>query len=162
MTIVVADAKQLPYLRTAYREMAMIPIRLAALCGTCVWLASSAAVHTTPPRVTIDAGSIVGKSDGRVTTFKGIPYAKAPTDSLRWRAPQPADHWTSDLDATKFGAACPQITTAALAMADGHQSPTHQACLTLNVWAPAHTAAPAPLMVFIHGGANSVGAVAGP
>ncbi len=45
--------------------------------------------------VRLDTGLISGTSgkDAEVRVFKGIPYAAAPVDKLRWRAPQPAAHW---------------------------------------------------------------------
>src|SRR5438105_2175843 len=106
----------------------MTAARRAALGGAGVLLAFSPAILGTATRVTIDSGSIIGATDGRVVSFKGIPYAKPPVDSLRWRAPQPVDHWSADKDATKFGASCPQVATLALEMADGLLSPTSEDC----------------------------------
>jgi para-nitrobenzyl esterase len=106
-------------------------------------------------RVMTAAGPVVGTSDHGMVSFKGIPYAKPPVGALRWRAPQPADTWTADRDATKFGAACPQ--TDAQEMADGKTAAMSEDCLTLNVFAPAHVTSPAPVMVFIHGGGNTGG-----
>jgi para-nitrobenzyl esterase len=105
-------------------------------------------------RVTVDAGIVAGSSDGTVSTFKGIPYAKAPVGPLRWRPPQPPARWSGAREATAFGAACPQampVDTVAGPAA------TSEDCLTLNVWAPAHASRPAPVMVWLHGGGNDSG-----
>uniref|UniRef100_A0A1B0DNC5 Carboxylesterase type B domain-containing protein n=1 Tax=Phlebotomus papatasi TaxID=29031 RepID=A0A1B0DNC5_PHLPP len=41
-------------------------------------------------------------------SFRGIRYAKSPTDRLRFQAPEPVDPWTGAYDATKDGPQCPQ------------------------------------------------------
>ncbi|HJP64664.1 MAG TPA: carboxylesterase family protein, partial [Mucilaginibacter sp.] len=53
-----------------------------------------------------DAGTVSGvKNDaGDITAFKGIPFAAPPVGDLRWKAPQPAKHWTSVRKCDAFGA----------------------------------------------------------
>jgi para-nitrobenzyl esterase len=46
--------------------------------------------------------------DGKVRTFKGIPYAAPPVGPLRWKAPQPVTPWTGVRKAVDFGARCMQ------------------------------------------------------
>ena len=43
--------------------------------------------------VKIESGEIAGVAQGEVVSFKGIPFAAAPTGSLRWREPQLPAHW---------------------------------------------------------------------
>ena len=50
----------------------------------------------------------VVSSDGKVRTFKGIPYAAPPVGPLRWRAPQPAVAWNGVRKATEYGPRCMQ------------------------------------------------------
>ena len=70
------------------------------------------------------------EADG-VVSFKGIPYAAPPVGKLRWRPPQPAQHWSVVRDATKFGPECMQTTA---------EVPKSKDCLTLNVLRPATSA----------------------
>lgn len=98
------------------------------------------------PTITTEAGAVVGAWRDGVRVFLGIPYAQAPTGALRWQPPRPAAPWTSPRDATRRGDACPQID-------DGIRPAQSEDCLNLNVWAPADTDQPLPVMVWIHGGA---------
>ena len=103
-------------------------------------------------------GPVRGEIVDTVRAFRGIPYAAPPIGPNRWKAPQAVAPWTDTRDATQFGAACPQanLLTGAIDPA------TKEDCLTLNVWTPARaTAKPAPVMVWIHGGAFVGGSGAG-
>jgi para-nitrobenzyl esterase len=102
--------------------------------------------------IAISSGSVRGGIEGPATIFKGIPYAAAPVGRYRWRAPQPVRAWRGVLDATEFGAECPQaLTPNARSLPVPRQS---EDCLFLNVWRPSIAAAGArlPVMVWIHGG----------
>ena len=102
------------------------------------------------PRVQVEQGVLIGRRDGSVAMFKGIPYAAPPVGPLRWRAPRRAEAWQGDRDAGRVGAICIQPP------ANGDPGvgplPMSEDCLTLNVWAPAERAEPRPVMVWIHGG----------
>jgi para-nitrobenzyl esterase len=50
----------------------------------------------------------VVSADGKVRTFKGIPYAAPPVGPLRWKAPQPAPSWTGVRKAVDYGPRCMQ------------------------------------------------------
>jgi para-nitrobenzyl esterase len=117
---------------------------------------SCAAPDAAAVRVTVESGPLSGMSDGTVETFKGVPYAAPPIGGLRWRPPQPAAAWTGARDATGFGAACMQAS--APEMIDGAPGRLSEDCLTLNIWAPAQTHQPNPVMVWLHGGGNTSGA----
>ena len=108
-----------------------------------VVLRAASAAAADPTSATIDSGKLRGSEANDVVSFKGIPYAKPPVGSLRWRAPQPAPHWRGVRDATKFGPECMQTDDV----------PKSEECLTLNVWKPAGAGGPLPVMVWIYGGA---------
>ena len=103
------------------------------------------ATLTKAPVVRIDSGQVRGVEADGVVSFKGIPYAAPPVGKLRWREPQPAQHWAGVRDATKFGPECMQTSD---------EVPKSEACLTLNVLRPATSAGQLPVMVWIYGGAN--------
>jgi len=110
------------------------------------------------------AGDVVGQA-GRYGghAWLGIPYAEPPLGELRWRAPRSPLPWTGTREALAFGDSCPQFASGV--GGDGSAKPGtlvgHEDCLTLNVYAPALAGAPAdarlPVLVWIHGGGNTIG-----
>ena len=95
----------------------------------------------------------------------GIPYAAPPVEALRFRAPQPAPSWSETLEALVPGSRCTQLSSPI----EGEGAPAgtgvgSEDCLFLNVHAPrfAVDAVPVgearlPVMVWIHGGGNTIG-----
>ncbi len=114
---------------------------------------------TGPLAITTRGGSIVGLFDHGVRTWRGIPYAAPPVGEFRLRAPRPVVPWTGVLDATRFGPVAPQDRKGPFGGAKA-ATPRSEDCLTLNVIAPAETSDALPVMVYIHGGAYSVGSPA--
>ncbi len=100
--------------------------------------------------VSTTTGDLRGFIQDGVNTYLGIPYAKAPTGSLRFRAPVPQPKWGGVFDAYTYGPVCPQVFDP-VEMAPGENVRTEN-CLTLNIWAPATTNVKKAVMVFIHGG----------
>ncbi|XP_052068048.1 cocaine esterase-like [Mytilus californianus] len=92
-----------------------------------------------------------------VYEFRGIPFGKPPIGPLRFKKPEPADKWTDTLDATEFGAACPQSTPDM--MLDFKPPKMSEDCLFLNVYVPTHVDKNRilPVMVWIYGGGLVVG-----
>ncbi|MDQ2699529.1 MAG: carboxylesterase family protein, partial [Actinomycetota bacterium] len=113
--------------------------------------------------VETDAGAVRGIRRRHVRMWRGIPYAAGPTGDLRFRAPQPAEPWHDVRDAIRFGPVAPQRRRGQFPGAAPHL-PRSEDCLSLNVTAPDDATRDdvtpdrgRPVMVFLHGGAYSVG-----
>jgi len=103
--------------------------------------------------VTTPLGDVHGKLDdqGKVSSFKGIPFAKAPVGALRFADPEPWTHGygPGGLDATAFRSKC------ACSAQEGSED-----CLFLNIYTPSAQPSAAesrPVLFFIHGGAFILG-----
>jgi para-nitrobenzyl esterase len=116
-----------------------------------VLVASPATWADEAPRVRAgtDAGVVSGMREGGLDVYRGIPFAAAPVNELRWRAPQPVKAWAGERDASQFGADCAQKPMPGDAAPPGVEPA--EDCLYLNVWAP-HGARALPVMVWIYGG----------
>ena len=101
--------------------------------------------------VMTDRGPVHGVSDGDLVEFRGIPYAADPVGPLRFAPPAEPAPWTTPLDASQFGPACPQDGT----------TPQAEGCLSINVWA--HASGPRrPVIVWVYGGGYVSGASSSP
>ena len=144
-------------------------LRSAALLAlsTLVGLAGCSTAEAPPPP-TADAATRVETStavlDGYVDdrgahVWLGIPYAKPPVGPLRWRAPLPPEPEAGVRDATRFGAACPQIASPLGGAPEAFYGELwgDEDCLFLNVYAPAGERSDLPVLVWVHGGGNTIG-----
>jgi para-nitrobenzyl esterase len=109
------------------------------------------------PTVDAPAGVAVGRMDGDIRVFKGLPFALPPAGENRWKAPRPAPRWEGARDAGRFGPACvqPKANFPGNIYADD-VGPMSEDCLSLNIWSPAK-ARGAPVLVWIYGGALTTG-----
>jgi len=119
----------------------------------------SAQVTSPLPAITTNSGQVVGQTlASGVKAWFGIPYAQPPTGNLRWREAQPI-HWNGVFNADRKGPECLQALRSHLLSQYFGEVATSEDCLTLNIWAaPKSTPnSKLPVIVFIHGGGNSVG-----
>ncbi|MEM6486636.1 MAG: carboxylesterase family protein [Pseudomonadota bacterium] len=114
-------------------------------------------------RVQTDRGPVVGATvEFGTRVWLGIPYAATTAGEARWKAPQPPPSWSSDLEAIRFGPVCPQFASRL----DADEQPGtligDEDCLSINVFAPGNlpSSSKLPVMVFVHGGGNTIGSSA--
>ncbi len=130
--------------------------------------------------VRTDAGSVSGVAgkNPEVRVYKGIPFAAPPIGDLRWRAPQPVEHWTGVRRADEFGAMCMQGGAGGGrggrgGGAKGGAAPVGgpaatgpgmgEDCLFLNVWTAATSASDKrPVIVWSHPGGYTSGSGSSP
>lgn len=116
---------------------------------------TAAAPGAPTERVATTGGVVHGTAVGATFAFLGVPFVAPPVGALRYAAPMPAACSPTELDATKLGPSCPQLDSNGVYGGD-------EDCLQLNVWAPSASAAPRPVMVWIHGGGNAAGTATDP
>ena len=114
---------------------------------------------------TLDTGAVLGYVNpfgGH--TWLGIPFAAPPVGDLRWRAPRPPSAWSGTRNALLPGEPCLQHGSPLGGIGAAGSRQGSEDCLYLNVYAPRLTPAQQsagrklPVMVWIHGGGNTVGA----
>lgn len=134
-------------------------LTLLTVAVACLALSSVSEAGTLKPTVIASpaAGKVKGVVAGGLHIFRGIPYARPPVGSLRWRPPVTMGRWPGVRDATAFGPACIQPQGSPSSIYSGPPQPMSEDCLTLNIWAPAK-ARHAPVFFWIHGGALWTGA----
>ncbi|XP_075212855.1 esterase FE4-like [Lycorma delicatula] len=112
--------------------------------------------------VKIDLGYLKGRERVSVLnnktyySFQGIPYAKPPLGPLRFKNPEPVEHWHNLIDATKESELCLQMFPSLL----GKSIKGSEDCLYLNIYTtqfPDHDITLHPVMVYIHGGGFTTG-----
>ena len=104
-------------------------------------------VETSPDIACTDQGAIRGVVEDEALAFKGIPYARPPIGSLRWRPPEPAQRWEGVRNGSRYGSMCPQIIA--------EEVRGEEDCLFINVWRPREKPARLlPVMVWLTGGGN--------
>jgi len=94
-------------------------------------------------------GKVSGERLDGLDRFRGIPYAAAPIDALRFRAPRPMASWPGVRETLEFGASAPQNPSFLPGMESGRQN---EDCLYLNVYTPRADGAQRPVLFWIHGG----------
>ena len=109
---------------------------------------------TPDPVVRVDGGSVRGAlNEGGGFVFRGIPFAAAPVEQRRWRAPAEVEPWKGVRDAALPAPACVQ-NDYGWNRADFISA--REDCLTLDIRTPEHRGR-RPVLVWIHGGSNRAG-----
>ncbi|KAF8602053.1 alpha/beta-hydrolase [Ceratobasidium sp. AG-I] len=148
---------------------------IAALLVACTPAihAATISVRDTSSGLLVDTTS--GKVQGfyndtahNVRAFLGVPFAAAPTGSLRFMPPAKRARSSSVIDATSWPAACPGLytntTTIYTLLPYLPFTKPDEDCLTMNVWTPSAERLkkignkPLPVLVYIYGGSFDQGA----
>jgi para-nitrobenzyl esterase len=95
-------------------------------------------------------GKIKGIKEGNVLAWLGVPYAQPPVGELRWKSPQSLKGWEGILDTVQFKNKAVQMVDSRIL---GEED-----CLYLNIWRPNSTERKLPVLVYVHGGGNLIGA----
>jgi para-nitrobenzyl esterase len=145
------------------RPLALVSLALLTACASREPAAPAPPVADAATRRALPAGEVIGAAGlhgGRA--WLGIPFAQPPVGALRWRAPQPLAPWEGVREALSFAPPCPQFASPTGGVEGEPGSIVgSEDCLYLNVYAPdavANEDARLPVMVWIHGGGNTIGA----
>jgi para-nitrobenzyl esterase len=108
-------------------------------------------------------GSVRGTLDPEgIACFKNIPYAAAPTGTLRFAPPQPPAPWDGVRDADAYGPTAPKAPyTAPMDRLIPEVGIPGDDFLNLNIWTP-DPRGHLPVMVWFHGGAFTNGSGSAP
>jgi para-nitrobenzyl esterase len=106
------------------------------------------------------SGVLLGRADGGVVRFSGVPFAAAPCDGLRFRHPLPIPPWPGERTATTPAPAPLQPPVLGLGMRGAARC--DEDCLYLNVVTPAVDAGRRPVLLWLFGGAYQNGDAADP
>jgi carboxylesterase type B len=101
-------------------------------------------------------GKVLGRKDGKVNAYLGIPYAEPPLGRYRFRPTRPKRPWyPAVLKAYEFGPECLQ-STLFFDQDESRKRIMDEDCLFLNIWQPQKHPVNGdlwPVMVWIYGGA---------
>ncbi len=112
------------------------------------------------PSARCENGVYIGKMEGDVSVYRGIPFAAPPTGPRRWKAPVPAEPREGIFEAYYNGKTPIQTEWPTEAAS---YYPQGEDCLYLNIWVSTRDPAPGKtVMVFFHGGSYGWGGTADP
>ncbi|KAM5540148.1 hypothetical protein V8D89_006288 [Ganoderma adspersum] len=121
-------------------------------------------------QVVLDNATIIGRANGSIVQYLGIPFAQAPSGQLRLRLPRAVASYHGTINATIFGNQCIQQTSPPVNLpsnlppavvqflgqtgAAPQSIPQNEDCLNLNVVVPAAATAQSklPVVMWIYGG----------
>jgi para-nitrobenzyl esterase len=111
----------------------------------------------------------VANANEKTLAWLGVPFAKPPVGNLRWQPPQAPAAWTGVKPTREYSDACTQVggmfgpapkgKDYSAIRATFYKTIGSEDCLYLNIWRPlTDDGSKLPVIVFIHGGSNVVGA----
>lgn len=100
-------------------------------------------------------GALCGEQKAGYAQFLGVPFAKPPVGTLRFRKPQPLEKWDGLRQAKQYANYCFQPIKAETIAKNIKGS---EDCLYLNIFTPACDEKKRPVVIWIHGGAYLTGA----
>lgn len=109
-------------------------------------------IDTLQLTVSTKQGILRGTTESDVRVWRGIRYAQAPVNNLRYKLPQPVESWDGIKNATAFGNISPQEDNDM-----GGEGKQSEDCLFLNIWSPKNLTTKKPVMFWIHGGGFVMG-----
>lgn len=140
--------------RSSVTATTILPLAIVLLVGGPLCAAQASADAFVVPTTSGQLRGVARAGGG--AEFLGIPYAQPPVGDLRWREPLPAKPWPGVREAKAFGVPCAQPVLGDWNRHDAERG--QEDCLFLNVVAPVWpAAAPLPVMLWLHGGANEGG-----
>ncbi len=132
----------------------------AALVGLAACKPKGPTTEAAGPVAKTRAGSVRGRTEDGVYTFKGVRYG-ATTAGRRFLPPAPPTPWTDVQPALDYGASSPQIAAGnggGLYASWINLRPQSEDCLFLNVWTKGLAdGKKRPVMVWFHGGGYATG-----
>ncbi len=138
--------------------------KIASILIPALFMLCSGNISGTQPlnKVGVEGGTISGYKIGKVTVFKGVPFAAPPVGDLRWRPPQPVKGWKGIKKCITPPASAMQAKPVPFMMWSKEfmapEAPLSEDCLYLNIWTAAKKAnEKRPVIIWIHGGAFTGG-----
>ncbi|MDO1584836.1 carboxylesterase/lipase family protein [Rhizobium oryzicola] len=102
-------------------------------------------------------GTLRGLRRDGIAFFHRVPFAEPPVGNRRYALPSEPLRWDGVRDALETGHVAPQLPSRLDAVMGTYPMHLDEDCLHLDIWSPVTTGAPAPVLVFLHGGAFMTG-----
>jgi para-nitrobenzyl esterase len=145
-----------------YRFALIVGLLLLGACtdseGPSFWESTPVAPDCSEPLETVQ-GKMTGRISrtGATCEYVGVRYAKPPVGELRFAPPQPLPAGTGTIAATTYRDQCLQKYSIDQMGVEANLGVVgKEDCLFLNIWRP--QGEDLPVMLFIHGGAFTIGA----
>jgi para-nitrobenzyl esterase len=108
------------------------------------------------------SGLVEGFGKGGIFRWLGIPYAEPPIGQRRFKRTAPVQPWEGIRRAAAFGPKPVQAVAGRGLLSRASAVPESEDCLFLNIWSPGADDAKRPVIVWIYGGAFSMGESSAP